>query len=157
MRVLFLCTRNSARSQMAEAMLAHEGGARFDVASAGSTPSMFVDPITFEVLDELGIDWRAHRPKGFETVQDTVWDLVVTVCDRAREQCPLLPGQPIFAHWSLEDPEDCAGNAVQYRQRLRRNAARLHAAVRRFVALGPAEWREYPISDCLPEVDSQGV
>jgi len=149
MRVLFLCTRNSARSQMAEALLVHEGGVRFDVASAGATPATFVDPMTFEVLDDLGIDWRAHRPKGFDAVQDTEWDLVVTVCDRAREVCPVLPGRPMFAHWSLEDPEDQFGTPVQRRNYFLRSARLVHCCIRQLVALDAAEWREDRVAACF--------
>lgn len=158
MRVLFLCTRNSARSQIAEALLVHEGGARFEVASAGATPATFVDPMTFEVLDDLGIDWRAHRPKGFDAVQGTDWDLVVTVCDRAREVCPVLQGRPMFAHWSLEDPEDQFGTPVQRRNYFLRSARLVHDCIRQLVALDAAAWREYRVAACfqasVPERDA---
>ena len=102
--VLFLCTHNSARSQLAEALLREAAGDAVEVASAGAEPRMHVDPMTFEVLDELGIDWRGHRPKGFEAVVNTRWDLVITVCDHARDVCPALPGQPSFAHWPIGGP-----------------------------------------------------
>lgn len=134
-RVLFLCTKNSARSQMAEALLAHEGGGRFEVASAGATPAMSVDPMTFEVLDQLGIDWRAHRPKGFDAIQSTEWEVVVTVCDRAREACPVLPGRPVFAHWSLEDPVEAPGTPEQRRPVFLKTAQDIRVSIRRFAAL----------------------
>jgi arsenate reductase len=107
--VLFLCTRNSARSQLAEALLRDASGGAVEVASAGTNPAMVVDPLTFEILDELGIDWRGHRPKGFEAIMGTPWDVVITVCDHAREACPVLPGRPVFGHWPLEDPASCCG------------------------------------------------
>lgn len=135
MRVLFLCTKNSARSQMAEALLVHEGGERFDVASAGASPAMTVDPMTFEVLDALGIDWRSHRPKGFDTVQSTEWEIVVTVCDRAREACPILPGRPVFAHWSLADPVEARGTPDQRRPIFMETAIAVRTAIQRFVAI----------------------
>ena len=103
-RVLFLCTHNSARSQLAEALLWAAAGDTIEEASAGAEPRTEVDPMTFEVLDELGIDRRAHGPKGFESVMHTTWDLVITFCDHARDVCPVLPGHPTFAHWSIEDP-----------------------------------------------------
>jgi protein-tyrosine-phosphatase len=106
LRVLFLCTGNSARSQIAEALLAQKGGGRFEVASAGVHPRAAVHPDALVVLAEYGIDWRGRRPKGIEAVQDELWDFVITVCDRAKESCPTLPGQPIHAHWSMPDPAE---------------------------------------------------
>jgi arsenate reductase len=121
---------------MAEALLVHEGAGRFEVASAGATPAMEVDPMTFEVLDELGVNWRAHRPKGYEAVQNVAWDIVITVCDRAREMCPVLPGKPVFMHWSIEDPVEATGPPPVRRHAFMATARRIHASVRRFAASG---------------------
>lgn len=120
---------------MAEALLVHEGEGRFEVASAGASPATSVDPMTFETLDLLGIDWRSHRPKGFEAIQATEWEIVVTVCDRAREACPILPGHPVFAHWSLEDPVEALGSPDQRRPVFLATAQALHSCIKRFVAL----------------------
>lgn len=114
-RVVFLCTRNSARSQLAEALLRELAGDAAEVASAGADPAMSVDPMTYEVLDEIGIDWRAHAPKGFDAVIATPWDLVITVCDHARDVCPVFPGHPVYAHWPLADPSETYGPPVQRR------------------------------------------
>ena len=105
--------------------------------------------MTFEVLDELSIDWRAHRPKGVDAVQSTKWDLVVTVCDRAREACPVLPGRPLYAHWSLEDPEDQYGSPVQRRQYFKRSVALVQTCVREFIALERAEWTDQRLAACF--------
>lgn len=150
-RVLFLCTKNSARSQMAEALLAELGGARFEVASAGASPAMEVDLMTFEVLDELGIDWRSHRTKGYATILGTAWDVVITVCDRARESCPVLPGHPVYAHWSIEDPVECSGTSWARRAVFRSTAARLRDSISQLVQLPPAELRTERLNACLKD------
>lgn len=104
LRVLFLCTHNSARSQIAEALLRRKGRDRFIVGSAGTQPGATVHPMAMAVLAEHGIDWTDHRPKSTDDVSQHDWDLIITVCDRARESCPSFPGRPVFAHWSIEDP-----------------------------------------------------
>jgi len=108
-RVLILCTGNSARSQIAEALLATRGGARFEVASAGSRPAEAVNPWAVRVLAETGISWEGRKPKGLEGLDRERWDFVITVCDRAREACPIFPGAPVLAHWGMSDPAEVAG------------------------------------------------
>lgn len=71
------------------------------------------------VLREHGIDWSGARPKGLEAVRDQPWDFIITVCDRARETCPLFPGQPIFAHWGIPDPDAAQGDEFRRRQALK--------------------------------------
>ena len=104
--VLFLCTGNSARSQIAEAILARKGQGRFRVGSAGTKPAARVNPGAIDVLRDHGIDWTGHRPKTIDEVQHEPWDLVITVCDNAKETCPVFPGHPAFAHWGMPDPAD---------------------------------------------------
>jgi arsenate reductase len=106
LNVLFLCTGNSARSQIAEALLQKKGRGRFHAGSAGSHPAAHVHPVTVRVLAESGIDWSGRTPKGTEAVQSNGWDFVITVCDRAKESCPTFPGRPVFAHWGMPDPSD---------------------------------------------------
>lgn len=103
-RVLFLCTANSARSQIAEALLAQRGGDRFVVASAGTAPAASVHPGAVAALAHLGIDWSGARPKGLTAVGGVDWDLVITTCDQLREGCPQFPGHAIYAHWGVPDP-----------------------------------------------------
>lgn len=102
-RVLVLCTANSARSQMAEALLAHWGGDLVAVASAGSRPGLGVHPEAIAALGRRGIAWTDRSAKGMEAVAAERWDLVLTVCDAARDACPAWPGVPM-AHWGLPDP-----------------------------------------------------
>jgi arsenate reductase (thioredoxin) len=102
--VLFLCTGNSARSQIAEALLTTKGRGRFRVGSAGTQPADRVNPGAIAVLRDHGIDWTGHRPKTIDEVQHARWDLVITVCDNAKESCPVFPGHPAFAHWGMPDP-----------------------------------------------------
>jgi protein-tyrosine-phosphatase len=109
LRVLFLCTGNSARSQMAEALLNHKGNGRFHAASAGSRPAARVHPYAIAALRQAGIVWAGHEPRTLDGAEYEPWDIVITVCDRAKESCPYLPGQPILAHWGMEDPAEADG------------------------------------------------
>jgi protein-tyrosine-phosphatase len=110
LRVLILCTGNSARSQIAEALLATKGAGRFVAASAGSRPAARVNPFAVAVLAEAGIDWRGRTPRGMDGLEAEPWDFVITVCDRARESCPYFPGQPVLAHWGMPDPAEVEGS-----------------------------------------------
>ena len=109
-RVLILCTGNSARSQIAEALLARKGAGRFTVVSAGSKPAPKVNPFAVRVLGEAGIPWEGKAPKGLEGLDQQPWDFVITVCDRAKEACPIFPGTPILAHWGMPDPAEVEGS-----------------------------------------------
>lgn len=112
-RVLFLCTGNSARSQIAEALLNTKARGRFVAASAGTKPAPRVNPFAIEILKRAGIDWTGHTPKGIEAIEPEQWDFVITVCDNAKESCPVLPGASITAHWGMEDPADVAGTDAE--------------------------------------------
>jgi arsenate reductase len=109
LRVLFICTGNSARSQMAEALLTRKGAGRFRVASAGSHPALQVNPLAVRVLAEQGIEWSGRMPRGMDGLDRERWDIVITVCDKAKEACPILPGQPVLAHWGMSDPAEVEG------------------------------------------------
>jgi arsenate reductase len=102
-RVLILCTGNSARSQMAEGLLAHDGAGRFDVASAGTKPGR-VRPEAIAVMKELGIDISAHWSKHVDEFQGQSFDYVLTVCDDANESCPVFPGHSQRVHKAFDDP-----------------------------------------------------
>ena len=102
-RVLFLCTHNAARSQMAEGLLRHRFPGRFEAFSAGTDPTT-LDPCAVRVMAELGIDIAGQRAKGLMEVFDTPIDTVVTVCDRAQETCPFFPGAKETLHASFSDP-----------------------------------------------------
>jgi arsenate reductase len=106
-RVLILCTGNSARSQMAEGLLRHLAGDRFDVFSAGTKP-VGLNPNAVKAMAEIGIDISAHRSKSVEQFAGQEFDYVITVCDNAREACPFFPGAAKRLHHSFEDPAAAA-------------------------------------------------
>jgi arsenate reductase (thioredoxin) len=108
-RVLILCTGNSARSQMAEGLLRHDGGDRFTVFSAGTQPS-FVRQEAIEAMRQLGIDISGQRSKSVDEFVDQPFDYVITVCDNARESCPVFPAPTQRLHWSFEDPAAASGD-----------------------------------------------
>ena len=119
LRLLFLCTGNSARSQMAEAILNAKGQNRFEVASAGSRPAARVNRYALDTLEEFKIPWAGHEPRSVNQLQHQQWDFVITVCDRAKEACPIFPGRPTFAHWSILDPADVEGTEAAKRAAFR--------------------------------------
>src|SRR6266849_1446351 len=118
-RVLFLCTHNSARSQMAEGLLRHLGGQRFDVFSAGTEASR-VRPLAIRAMAELGIDISGQQSKALERYLDQSFDAVITVCDQANEVCPVFYGAKQRLHWSFPDPSAARGSEAEqlavYRQ-----------------------------------------
>jgi len=111
-RVLILCTGNSARSQMAEGLLREMGGDRFEVASAGVAPS-FVRPEAIAVMREVDIDISGHKSKSVDEFTNQEFDYVITVCDNANEQCPVFPGNTRRIHWSFDDPAAAKGDEEQ--------------------------------------------
>ena len=111
-RVLILCTGNSARSQMAEGILRHLAGDRFDVESAGTRPSA-VRPEAVTVMREIGIDISSHRSKSADEFRDRPFDFVLTVCDNAKESCPVFPGAAERMHHAFEDPAVVGGSEME--------------------------------------------
>jgi arsenate reductase len=107
-RVLFLCTHNSARSQMAEAWLRALAGNRYDVASAG-TEATTVHPLAARAMAEVGVDLGGHASKRLDRFVGERWDWVITVCDAANEACPVFPGAAHRLHWSFDDPSRATG------------------------------------------------
>jgi len=108
-RILILCTGNSARSQMAEGLLRHEAGDRFEVFSAGTKPS-HVRPEAVTAMHELGIDISGHRSKSVDEFGGQQFDYVLTVCDNAKESCPIFPGKAVMTHHNFEDPAALEGS-----------------------------------------------
>jgi len=108
-RVLILCTGNSARSQMAEGLLRHDEGDRFEAFSAGVEPSE-MRPLAIEAMRELGIDISGQRSKSVDEFSGEEFDYVITVCDNANERCPVFPGKTKRIHWSFEDPAAATGD-----------------------------------------------
>lgn len=116
LRVLFLCTGNSARSQIAEKLLNRKGHSRFTAESAGSRPAAQVNPYAIEALERHGYFWTGGRPRSVDCVITEQWDFVITVCDRAKEACPIFPGQPVVAHWGMPDPAEVEGTEDEKRR-----------------------------------------
>jgi arsenate reductase (thioredoxin) len=111
-RVLFLCTHNSARSQMAEGFLRRLAGDRFEVASAG-TEATRVHPLAAQAMAEVGVDLSQHRSKVVDHFLNQTWDYVITVCDAANEACPVFPNKSNRLHWSFPDPSQATGPEKQ--------------------------------------------
>jgi arsenate reductase len=132
-RVLFLCTHNSARSQMAEGLLRAAAGDRCEALSAG-TEATSVRPEAIRVMAELGIDISGHASKTLERYLGEPIDWLITVCDQARESCPTLPGVARQLHWSIEDPSLMEGDAERRMAAFRAARDELAARIRQFVA-----------------------
>lgn len=117
LKVLFLCTGNSVRSIIAEYVLRKKGKGRFEVFSAGAKPTGKVNPLAFWVLREMfGVDASDARSKSWDEFRDVQFDIVITVCDDAKESCPFWPGKQILAHWSSPDPAAFSGIDEQKKQ-----------------------------------------
>ena len=114
-KVLFVCTHNSARSQMAEGLLRHLADDRFEVMSAG-TEATHLRPLAVRAMDELGIDISGQESKTLERYLGETFDYVITVCDDANEACPVFPGARRRLHWSFEDPAQATGSEEERRR-----------------------------------------
>src|SRR5215813_13816068 len=135
-RVLFLCTGNSARSILGEYLLRRTGHGRFETYSAGSFPTGKVNPFALRALKDLyHIDASASRSKSWEEYSDVHFHFVITVCDNARESCPVWPGQPIVAHWGVDDPAAYEGSATAKERFFYQVAMRLYRRVQLLVSL----------------------
>lgn len=133
-RVLFVCTGNSARSQIGQALLEHLGGADFAVESAGTEPKG-VNPYAVRVLAEVGIDWADAESKALAPFLEQPFDYVITVCDRARQACPVFPGSTNSLHWGLEDPAEVEGSDEEKLAAFRRTRQELTQRLRPFIEI----------------------
>lgn len=109
LKVLFLCTGNSARSQIAEAILNFRGKDRIIAYSAGSDPAEEINPYAIRVMKELGVDISDKKPKSHKLFSGEYFDFIITLCDRARDQCPTIPSSSLHAHWGFADPKHFKG------------------------------------------------
>lgn len=137
-RVLFVCTGNSARSQMAEAILRQIGRGAFETFSAGTDPRG-VNPLTMRALANVGIDASAARSKSVTEFLGQSFDYVITVCDRARESCPVFPGGAESLHWGFDDPAEATGSESERVAVFERVLGEISARLRTFA---PAALRE---------------
>ncbi len=129
--VLVLCTGNSARSQMGEGLFRVEGGGEIEVSSAGTKPSS-VRPEAIAVMKEIGIDISGHRSKSVDEFAGRPFDYVVTVCDNARDTCPVFPPGAERIHWSFEDPAAVEGTEAKRLEAFRRTRDLIHERVKAF-------------------------
>ena len=132
-RVLFACTHNSARSQMAEAMLRDLGGDRFEVFSAG-TEATGIRPEAATVMEEIGASLAGQRSKTIGEFRGQSMDYFITVCDGAREVCPFLPGAKAHHHWDIDDPSAVDGTDEERLDAFRRARDEILDRIRAFVA-----------------------
>jgi len=133
-RVLFVCTGNSARSIMAEALLRQHGSDRFEVHSAGTIPKG-INPLTLRVLAEAGIDAPWARSKSVDEYLGQTFDYVITACDQARQVCPVFPGVHESLHWGYEDPAEATGSEDERLAVFRRVFVQMGERVRQFAIL----------------------
>lgn len=129
--VLILCTGNSARSQMAEGLLRHDAGDRFEVESAGTKPGR-VRPEAIAAMKEIGIDITGHRSKSVGEFRERAFDYVLTVCDHAKETCPIFPGHGNRLHRSFADPAAVEGTEEERMAAFRRVRDEIRAYLREF-------------------------
>lgn len=137
-RALFLCTHNSARSQMAEGLLRAMAGERFEVFSAG-TEKTRVQPLAIEAMREIGIDISDHTSKTLDAFGNDSFDFVITVCDRANESCPLFPGKTQRIHWSFDDPTAAQGSDEERLAAFRRIRDEIRTRIEEWIATSRPE------------------
>ena len=137
-RVLFLCTGNSCRSQMAEGLLRYSAGESIEAASAGTNP-VGLNAQAVAAMAEVGIDISAHESKHVDSLFGESFDYVITVCDNARESCPVFPGETRQLHWSCEDPAQAQGTDAEKMAVFRRVRDEITARIREFLADAPAD------------------
>jgi len=155
LRVLILCTGNSARSQMAEAVLNRKGAGRFAAESAGTQPASGVNPFAIEALREAGIEWQGRRPRGIDALESENWDIVITVCDNAREACPIFPGQPALAHWGMEDPASVAGDEETRRRAFRKTLQLISRRIDLLLALPVEKLQRQALQDRISAIGAE--
>lgn len=133
--VLILCTGNSCRSQMAEGIWNAIAGKTWSARSAGSRPAGFVHPLAIEVMREIGIDISGHTSKPLDRVRDRDYDLVITVCDNAKEACPTFPGANTVLHWPFHDPAEATGNHAERLKAFRRVRDEIAARIKQYLGV----------------------
>jgi protein-tyrosine-phosphatase len=141
-RILFLCTQNSARSQMAEAIVRHLTHGKVEGVSAGSHPAPHIHPEAIRAVAALGIDMSQQLPKHLDAFQGQSFDCVVTLCDRVREGCPTFPGEPEAIHWSFPDPAAVEGSDDLQYQAFEQTAYQLTRRIRLLLTLLERQQRD---------------
>lgn len=155
-KFLFLCTGNSARSIFGEYLLRRLGGPRFQVFSAGAFPTGKVNPLAIQVLkDVYNIGASEARSKSWEEFKDIEFDFVVTVCDNAREMCPIWPGQPIAAHWGSPDPAAVEGSDSEKYRAFKEVAFQINRRLQLFTSLPLGKLDRLKLVAAIREIGSK--
>lgn len=155
-KFLFLCTGNSARSIFGEYLLRRLGGPRFQVFSAGSFPTGTVNPFAIQILkDVYNIDASEARSKSWEEFKDVEFDFVVTVCDNARESCPVWPGQPIVAHWGSPDPAAVKGSDSEKYRAFKEVALQINRRLQLFTSLALDKLDRLKLAAAIREIGTK--
>jgi protein-tyrosine-phosphatase len=155
-KILFLCTGNSARSIIAEYIMRRIGRDRFESFSAGANPTGKVNPIVLSVLKEhLKIDASEARSKSWAEYQEVRFDFVITVCDSAKESCPLWPGQPLIAHWSSPDPSQFQGTEEEQFKMIGQVMMQIYRRIDLFCSLPVEKMERLKLQHALSEIGNR--
>ena len=138
-KILFICTHNSARSQIAEGLIKHQYGEQFEAFSAGTKPTQ-VNPYAIKVMSEIRIDISKHQSKSINNFEGMEFDYVVTVCDQAKESCPFFPSSKFFIHKSFEDPSSLEGTEEE----ILANFRKAREKIREWIENEFVKWNETP-------------
>jgi protein-tyrosine-phosphatase len=155
-KILFLCTGNSARSILAEFLMRRIDPVRFEAFSAGAQPSGRLNPFAIRYLEEeCKIDTTGARSKSWEEFKDTAFDFVITVCDHARESCPVWPGQPIIAHWGSPDPAEMTGSDDEIYQQVRSVGMQIRRRLELFTSLPLEKLETLKLAEMVRDIGRQ--
>jgi protein-tyrosine-phosphatase len=156
-KILFLCTGNSARSILGEYIIRHLAPGRFESYSAGANPSGKINPIVQKVLrDDFKIDASDARSKSWEEFKDVHFDFVITVCDNARESCPIWPGQPIIAHWNSPDPATFEGSEEEKLRKTSEVAMQIRRRLDLFTSLPLEKMERLKLTAAMSGIGQEG-
>jgi arsenate reductase (thioredoxin) len=153
--ILFLCTGNSCRSQMAEGLMNKLGGDRFEAFSAGSRPAGYVHSKAIDTMAEMGVGISQNVSKSIDVFKGQLFNFVITVCDNAKEECPILPGEPVTAHWGFEDPAKVEGSEEHIASEFRRIALEIERRIRLFLALPEDKLSELDYINAVREIGTR--
>jgi arsenate reductase len=153
--ILFLCTGNSCRSQMAEGLMNKLGGDRFEAFSAGSSPAGYVHTKAVDAMAAMGIDISQNESKSIDAFNGRLFNFVITVCDNAKEECPIFPGEPVTAHWGFEDPAKVDGDHEHITNEFRRIAVEIERRIRLFLAIPEDKLSELDYLEAVRSVGNQ--